>query len=119
MTGGRVVVIGPVGRNFAAGMSGGIAFVHDTDGQLQRLCNQDQVALETPDGEDASTIRRLLENHAKLTDSPVAKGIIADWDKELRYFVKVMPTDYRNALNKMAESEAAASRLGQQQPLVK
>jgi glutamate synthase domain-containing protein 3 len=116
MTGGRIVVIGPTGRNFAAGMSGGIAYVHDTDGQLQRLCNLDQVELEKPEtADDKATIRRLLENHAKLTDSPVAKAILADWDNELRWFVKVMPTDYRNALAKMGEIEEAAKRLGQRQ----
>ena len=116
MTGGRIVVIGPTGRNFAAGMSGGIAYVYDTDGQLQRLCNLDQVLLEKPDTvEDKATIKRLLENHAKLTDSPVAKGILADWENELRWFVKVMPTDYRNALAKMSEIEEAAKRLGQLQ----
>src|SRR5205807_1374636 len=84
MTGGRVVVIGPTGRNFAAGMSGGIAYVYDTDGQFARLCNLDQVELEKPESEeDKATIKKLLENHAKLTDSPVAKGILADWDNEL------------------------------------
>jgi glutamate synthase domain-containing protein 3 len=116
MTGGRVVVLGPTGRNFAAGMSGGIAYVYDTSGLFQQRCNLDQVELEQPDKpEDIDLLRRLLENHAKLTDSPIAKSILADWDNELRWFVKVMPTDYRNALAKMAEIEEAARRLSQRQ----
>jgi glutamate synthase (NADPH/NADH) large chain len=74
------------------------------------------VELEKPESdEDKATIKRLLENHAKLTDSPVAKGILADWENEQRWFVKVMPTDYRNALARMAEIEDAARRLGQRQ----
>ena len=116
MTGGRVVVIGPTGRNFAAGMSGGIAYVYDTLGSLEDLCNKDMVSLESPDKpEDVETIRRLLENHAKLTDSPVAKAILADWDKEVRYFRKVMPNDYRRVLEHRAEIEARAAALSQRQ----
>jgi glutamate synthase domain-containing protein 3 len=81
MTGGRVVVIGPTGRNFAAGMSGGIAYVYDEDGTFRDRCNHDMVSLESPDKpEDIDTIRRLLENHARLTDSPIAKGILKEWD---------------------------------------
>jgi glutamate synthase domain-containing protein 2/glutamate synthase domain-containing protein 1/glutamate synthase domain-containing protein 3 len=114
MTGGRVVVIGPVGRNFAAGMSGGIAYVYDDSGLLPRLYNPDMVSLEKPEkAEDVATIRRLLENHAKLTDSPVAKGILADWDKELAYFVKVMPNDYRRVLEHQAEIEKRAQELAE------
>ena len=120
MTGGRVVVIGPTGRNFAAGMSGGVAYVYDTDGQFARLCNTDQVELEKPEtDDDKATIKRLLENHVKFTDSPVAKAILGDWENELRWFVKVMPTDYRNALAKMIESEEAAKRLGKLQTVAK
>jgi glutamate synthase domain-containing protein 2/glutamate synthase domain-containing protein 1/glutamate synthase domain-containing protein 3 len=112
MTGGRVVIIGPTGRNFAAGMSGGIAYVYDDTGELPKLCNQDQVSLETPDKpEDVATIRRLLENHVRFTDSDVAKAILADWDRELRYFVKVMPNDYRRVLENQAEMEARAAAL--------
>jgi len=71
MTGGRVVVIGPTGRNFAAGMSGGLAYVYDDSGQLPRLANLDMVSLEAPDKpEDVATIRRLLENHYRFTKSP-------------------------------------------------
>ena len=114
MTGGRVVVIGPVGRNFAAGMSGGIAYVYDDLGQLPRLYNADLVSLEKPDtAEDAGTVRRLLENHVKYTDSPVAKAILADFDAELAKFVKVMPNDYRRVLEHKAEIERKAQELAQ------
>ena len=116
MTGGRVVVIGPTGRNFAAGMSGGIAYVYDDSGQLERLCNQDQVSLEIPDKpEDVETIRYLLENHLRYTASTVAKAILADWQRELRYFVKVMPNDYRRVLEHQAEIEARAAALSKRQ----
>jgi glutamate synthase (NADPH/NADH) large chain len=114
MTGGRVVVIGPVGRNFAAGMSGGIAYVYDDSGLLPRLYNPDMVSLEKPEkAEDVATIKRLLENHVKFTDSPVAKGILADWEKELKYFVKVMPNDYRRVLEHQAEIEKRARELAE------
>src|SRR6185295_4236966 len=87
MTGGRVVVIGPTGRNFAAGMSGGIAYVYDDNGMFQQLCNRDQVDLEKPDKpEDVETIRRLLESHAKYTASPVAKEILGNWERDFKYF---------------------------------
>ncbi len=116
MTGGRVVVIGPTGRNFAAGMSGGIAYVYDDNSMFDRLCNKDMVDLEKPDKpEDIETIRRLLENHAKYTDSPVAKAILADFDNELRWFVKVMPSDYRHVLEHAAEMDERAKKLGQLQ----
>ena len=70
MTGGRVVVIGPTGRNFAAGMSGGIAYVYDTSGHFKDLCNLEMVELERPTARDIETIRRLLENHRKYTAQP-------------------------------------------------
>jgi glutamate synthase (NADPH/NADH) large chain len=103
MTGGRIVVIGPTGRNLAAGMSGGIAYVYDDNSMFAKLCNTEMVSLESPDQpDDIATIRRLLENHYKMTGSAVAKGILEDWEKELRWFVKVMPNDYRKALEKKA-----------------
>jgi glutamate synthase domain-containing protein 2/glutamate synthase domain-containing protein 1/glutamate synthase domain-containing protein 3 len=99
MTGGRVVVLGKTGRNFAAGMSGGIAYVYDDDGQFAKKCNTEIVELEKPDtDEDKQTLRQLLENHHKFTDSPLAKAVLDDFEKELRWFVKVMPTDYRRVL---------------------
>jgi glutamate synthase (NADPH/NADH) large chain len=116
MTGGRVVVIGQTGRNFAAGMSGGIAYVYDDSMQFPRLANHDMVTLEVPDQEeDVQTIRYLLESHVKYTGSTVAKAILDDWSRELRYFVKVMPNDYRRVLEHRAEIEARAAALSKRQ----
>jgi glutamate synthase (NADPH/NADH) large chain len=116
MTGGRVVVLGQTGRNFAAGMSGGIAYVYDDAGTFPPLCNMDQVELETPDKpEDVWTIRHLLENHARYTDSPLAREILANWDRDARYFVKVMPTDYRRVLENQARIEEEARLQSQRQ----
>jgi glutamate synthase domain-containing protein 3 len=120
MTGGRVVVLGPTGRNFAAGMSGGIAYVFappdDRRDPFAKLCNTDMVTLEKPDQpEDVKTIRTMLEAHAKLTESPVARRILDDWENESRWFVKVMPNDYRRVLNHQAEIEERAGKLSQRQ----
>ncbi|HWE02024.1 MAG TPA: glutamate synthase large subunit [Tepidisphaeraceae bacterium] len=116
MTGGRVVVIGQTGRNFAAGMSGGIAYVYDEDLQFPRLCNKDMVSLEKADKpDDIATLRRLLESHVKLTGSPRAKEILGDWENALKRFVKVMPNDYRRVLDNLAEMERRAKLLSQRQ----
>jgi glutamate synthase (NADPH/NADH) large chain len=103
MTGGTVVVLGAVGRNFAAGMSGGIAFVYDPDGILDRQCNPGSIALEPVD--DAEALRILIERHRDLTGSRRATEILAAWPRALERFVMVMPTDYRRAL---AALDAAA-----------
>jgi glutamate synthase domain-containing protein 3 len=105
MTGGRVIVIGPTGRNFAAGMSGGIAYVYDDNSMFDRLCNKEMVELEpygqfTP--EDTALIKTLLTNHHAYTGSTRAKAILDDFDNEIRWFVKVMPTDYRRVLEARA-----------------
>ncbi|MGN6504211.1 MAG: glutamate synthase-related protein, partial [Tepidisphaeraceae bacterium] len=112
MTGGRVVIIGPTGRNFAAGMSGGIAYVYDDIGIFDKLCNMEMVELEKADKpEDHQTLRTLLENHAKFTGSSRARAILNDFDKEVRWFVKVMPTDYRRVLENRRAMEAKAQEL--------
>ena len=83
MTGGRVIVIGPTGRNFAAGMSGGIAYVYDSVGDFPKLCNMEMVELEKADKpDDHETLKRLLENHFKFTGSPKAKAILDDFEKK-------------------------------------
>ena len=123
MTGGMVVVLGGVGRNFAAGMSGGIAYVYDPDGQLPSLCNPASVELEPvrparpvsgfdradpmaePLQHDADRLRHFVERHAQLTGSRRARALLDDWNAAVGRFVKVVPTDYRRAL---AEIEAAA-----------
>ncbi len=110
MTGGTVVVIGPTGRNFAAGMSGGVAYVYDDSGQLPKLCNPDMVSLTDPlDEGDRASLRQLLESHYKLTGSTKAKAILDDWENELRWFVKVFPNDYRRALLQRAANKAAVT----------
>lgn len=112
MTGGRAVVLGETGRNFAAGMSGGVAYVYDPDGLLLQNCNLETVELEqVEDADDITELKMLIDNHRKFTSSAVAKSIIDNWDAELELFKKVMPIDYKRALLEMAaeEAEAAAS----------
>ncbi len=109
MTGGRAVILGPTGRNFAAGMSGGVAYVHDPDGKFLVNCNLDLVELEEVEAEeDVSELKSLIENHRTYTGSDVAAGILDNWDNALPQFVKVMPTDFKRALREIAEEEAAA-----------
>ncbi len=110
-TGGRVVIIGPTGRNFAAGMSGGIAYVYDDLGMFNKLCNVEMVELENRDAfkpEDVETIRTLLTSHYTHTGSTRAKAILDDFEKEIRWFVKVMPTDYRRVLEQRAAAAVIA-----------
>jgi glutamate synthase (NADPH/NADH) large chain len=98
MTGGTVLVLGPTGRNFAAGMSGGIAYVHDPDGILERRCNLDMVDLEPLDEEDRRVVVELLGRHAELTGSAVAERLLAREEEALAEMVKAMPKDYRRVL---------------------
>ena len=107
MTGGRVVVIGPVGRNFAAGMSGRIAYVLDEKGVFPGLCNQEMVDLEPlEDDEDIAHVRRLIEAHVQHTGSDRGEYVLDHWAELLGSFVKVMPVDYRRALQEMAARQA-------------
>jgi glutamate synthase domain-containing protein 2/glutamate synthase domain-containing protein 1/glutamate synthase domain-containing protein 3 len=110
MTGGRVVVLGPTGRNFAAGMSGGIAYVFDDVGDFGRhRCNLEMVELEQVEApEEAQALRAMIEKHYGYTQSKVAKRILAQWDHSLATFVKVMPTDYKRALAQMDSGKTAA-----------
>ena len=99
MTGGRVVVLGPTGRNFAAGMSGGFAYIWDKDGTFKNRCNLGMVDLEAvTEDSDVAEIRRLVENHARYTNSVVAERVLNDWNNVLKQFVKVYPKDYRRVL---------------------
>jgi glutamate synthase (ferredoxin) len=107
MTGGRVVVLGRTGRNFAAGMSGGIAYVFDAAGDFARRCNPELVDLEALQQlKDLQLVRSMLERHALYTGSEPAARILASWSQSAALFVKVMPRDYRRALE--AEARAAA-----------
>ena len=103
MTGGRVVVLGPTGRNFAAGMSGGIAYVLDPEGKFPARCNTELVELEDCAGDDLEKVRALVEEHGRRTDSPVAERVLANWDELSGAWVKVMPMDYKRALREEAE----------------
>ena len=98
MTGGRVVVLGPTGRNFAAGMSGGIAWVWDPQQQFADRCNGEGVALEAVGSEYRAELRQLIETHRRLTGSTVAAALLADWSGAVGQFVQVMPLDYRRVL---------------------
>ena len=110
MTGGRVVVLGPTGRNFAAGMSGGIAYVYDDSGALPKLCNMEMVELEkVTEPEDLHTLRTLVQKHYDATGSTRAKSILDDFDNEVRWFVRVMPTDYRRVMEQRKAVEAQAN----------
>jgi len=108
MTGGRVVVLGPTGRNFAAGMSGGIAYVLDPAGEFEERCNPglvDLAPLDDPD--ERNEVRDLVAEHARRTDSTVAAGLLERWEERAGEFTKVMPRDYRQALQARFEEETA------------
>jgi glutamate synthase domain-containing protein 2/glutamate synthase domain-containing protein 3 len=107
MTGGRVVVLGETGRNFAAGMSGGIAYVLDREGVFLNRCNTDLVELETLDDDDLAFVRGLVVEHARRTGSTVAQRLLDHWDEQPPAFVKVMPRDYKKALERLAQAGAA------------
>jgi glutamate synthase (ferredoxin) len=103
MTGGRVVILGPTGRNAAAGMSGGVAYILDEQGDFGRYrCNLEMVALEDViEEEDATELKTMVEKHLNCTASSVARRVLDQWEKLLPKFVKIMPVDYKRALEQM------------------
>ncbi len=105
MTGGTVVVLGSTGRNFAAGMSGGVAYVYDPDKRLMDNLNDEMVDLDALDPDDQQVLRSLIEKHVAATDSAVGQRILADWSGHSDSFVKVMPRDYRRVLEAIADAE--------------
>jgi glutamate synthase (NADPH/NADH) large chain len=108
MTGGTVVVLGRTGRNFGAGMSGGIAFVLDEFGELEQRCNTGLVELShVTDSGQRELLRHLVEQHARYTDSARAKRELGRWERAEKLFVAVVPTEYRKALERQAEADAA------------
>jgi glutamate synthase domain-containing protein 3 len=111
MTGGRVVVLGSTGRNFAAGMSGGVAYVLDEDSSFHKRCNMGMVGFEELAEADAIELRAMIEEHLRRTDSSVAARVLAEWEQLLAKgaFVKVMPNDYRRVLRELAEEEERAA----------
>ena len=104
MTGGRVVVLGATGRNLGAGMSGGIAFVHDLPEVRVNREMVDLLALD--DDDDAAWLRGVIERHRELTGSPRAARLLDDWGAQVGHFTKVMPTDYRRVLDATQRAQA-------------
>jgi len=112
MTGGRVVVLGSTGRNFGAGMSGGIAYVYDEQHCFAACCNTELVELEMLSEHDEAELKDLIAEHAERTGSPVAERMLDDWDASVGRFVKVMPRDYKRALAERVAREAEAAANG-------
>jgi glutamate synthase domain-containing protein 3 len=105
MTGGRVVVLGTTGRNFAAGMSGGLAYIWDRDGDFAKKCNMGMVALfPVKEESDIIELRSLIDKHYRYTHSTVARQVLANWDKVLPQFVKVYPLDYRRVIEEQQQA---------------
>jgi len=112
MTGGRVIVLGETGRNFAAGMSGGIAYVYDPDNKfVNGLCNTETIEFEDITSEDANELKSTIEKHKLYTDSEIASTLLADWDTTLGNFVKVMPIEYKRALKRLETEEQMVEEL--------
>ena len=103
MTGGTVVILGGTGRNFAAGMSGGIAYVYDVNGEFDQLCNKEMVDLDPLDQTDAQLLHDMITRHYAYTESSVAKFVLDDFDNQLKNFIKVFPKDYKKALVEKTE----------------
>jgi len=110
MTGGRAVILGPIGKNFAAGMSGGVAYLLDNDGLSRKRINTGMVELENlTEPDEIDTVRTMIQRHIEYTGSPLARGILAAWDESLPKFIKVMPIDYKRALAEMSEEKLEPS----------
>lgn len=106
MTGGRVIVLGRTGRNFAAGMSGGIAYVLDQDGTFEQYCNKEMVLLEQLENEqEIGKVERMIRRHGDYTDSPRAWKVLAKWGEMIPQFVKVLPRDYKRMQESIEESQ--------------
>ncbi len=110
MTGGKVVILGDTGRNFAAGMSGGIAYVYDVKGRFRESCNAEMVDLDSCELEDKNELFTMIQRHFEFTGSTVAKFILDDLDNQLQHFVKVFPKDYKKALQAQQTINAGVIR---------
>jgi glutamate synthase (ferredoxin) len=106
MTGGTVVILGPTGRNFAAGMSGGVAYIYDEAGDFASKCNLQMVALEKLEESDNAVLQEMIQNHAINTKSTRAASILKDWSTTQAKFVKVMPRDYKRVLTALLKAQA-------------
>ena len=109
MTGGTAVILGPTGRNFAAGMSGGIAYIYNVQNNFAAMCNAEMVDLDPVTGDDISVLQNLLQQHFDKTGSSVAKFILADFENQLKQFIKVFPRDYKKVLQ-LQKQKAVASK---------
>jgi len=109
MTGGRVVVLGPTGRNFGAGMSGGIAYVYDPDRTFALRLNTDMVEAEPLGAEDREWLADVVARHGEATGSAVAARLLGSWDRTVEDMVKVMPKDYRRVLEATERALAAGT----------
>jgi glutamate synthase (NADPH) large chain len=107
MTGGNVVILGATGRNFAAGMSGGVAYVYNPDGMFEENLNAEMVDLDALDDADVDWLHGMIQAHVDATDSPVGQRILADWAAALKHFVKVMPRDFKKVLKAIAQARAS------------
>jgi glutamate synthase (NADPH/NADH) large chain len=113
MTGGKAVILGPAGRNFGAGMSGGVAYVWDQNADFERMCNLETFELEKMvDEDDITQLRQLIQNHLDYTGSTVAERILTTWEQSLQQFVKVMPRDYKRVLTALAADNAISAVAG-------
>jgi glutamate synthase (NADPH) large chain len=105
MTGGKAVVLGDTGRNFAAGMSGGIAYVYDVKQKFAANCNMEMVELDPLEEDDISFLHDMISKHYHYTYSAVAKSLLDDFDNQIRHFIKVFPSDYKKILKEKAEAK--------------
>ena len=105
MTGGTVLILGKIGRNFGAGMSGGIAYIYKEDKSSIKNFNMEMIDLETPNFQDQDIIYEMLENHFSNTNSEVAEKILSNWKNEKKNFIKVMPKEYKLALERIAKEK--------------
>lgn len=100
MTGGRAVILGPTGKNFAAGMSGGIAYIYDHERLFDKLCNKEMISLDPLDTEDQNKLEEMIKKHVEYTSSELGKKLLAQWPHSLKSFIKVIPNDYKAILMK-------------------
>ncbi|MBT6654116.1 MAG: glutamate synthase large subunit [Flavobacteriaceae bacterium] len=105
MTGGTAIILGDIGRNFAAGMSGGIAYIYKSTNFDKRNFNSEMIEFENPSNQDLDLVKKLIENHFTYTSSKIAERFLNNWDKESKNFIKIMPTEYKLALEKMAKEK--------------
>ena len=105
MTGGTAIILGDIGRNFAAGMSGGIAYIYKSKNFDKRNFNPETIEFENPSNQDLDLVKKLIENHFTYTSSKIAERFLNNWNKESKNFVKIMPTEYKLALEKMARDK--------------